>query len=107
MSTDPAGPYRVSFQRAARERIQRCALAAIQLGIAGDYAAVLRTMLDRLAKSPLAWGDPRRRLKAAKLVVRVRLHERLLVEYAVHEEQRVVFVRDCKPVLGHPLESFA
>lgn len=107
MSDDPSRPYQVAFLQSARKRVQRCAEAATRLGIAKDYAATLRFVVDRLSQAPIEWGEPRRKLRAAALLLCDRVHDRLLVEYAVHEEQRIVFVRDCKPVLGHPLEPFA
>ena len=107
MNTDPARLYRISFLQPARERIKRCAQAATGLGIAQEYAATLRVILDRLAREPAEWGDPYKRLHAAKLLIYKRLYNGLYVEYAVHEEARVVFVRDCRPVLDHPLKPFA
>jgi len=33
------------------------------------------------------------------------IYQRILVIYAVHEDQPVVFVKECRPIQGHPLES--
>lgn len=105
MSTDPAHPYWVSFLQSARERVDRCAQAASRLGIAAEYAATLRLIVDRLSTAPLTWGEPSHHYRAARLVVRNMICQRILVIYAVHEEQPIVFIKECKPVLGHPLES--
>jgi hypothetical protein len=104
MSTDPA-PYRVSFLAAARERVKRCARTAILLGIGREYAATLRFIIERLSTSPLTWGEPSHHYRLAKLVQRKMIFQRVLVIYVVHEDQPIVFVKECKPVLGHPLES--
>jgi len=58
-----------------------------------------------LTTIPHAWGEEFRHYRAAKLVLRKMIYDRILVVYAVHEEKPVVFVKECRPVQGHPLEA--
>jgi hypothetical protein len=56
-----------------------------------------------LARDPQSWGDPFCDLSAARLYRRI--YERILIEYAVHQEARLVWVKTFRPVLDHPLKS--
>ena len=98
-------PYQVELLHSARTRIKQCARTALELGIGKQWASTLKTILVYLAREPLAWGEPVRYFQYAKLHLCQRLYDRVFVRYAVHDEQRVVFLQDCRPVLGHPLES--
>jgi hypothetical protein len=77
---------------------------AVGLGITTDYARTLQRIVKRLSTDPLALGDPLRWYQAAKVFKRQWLYERIFTIYAVHEEAHVVWVLECRPVLGHPLE---
>jgi hypothetical protein len=105
MSSDPASIYRIELLHSARARIKQCGDRTVRLGIAKEYAATLRSILENLTISPLTWGDPIRRYHEARLLLCRRVFDRILTEYAVHEESNIVYVKDCTPVLGHPLES--
>jgi hypothetical protein len=107
MNIDPALPYRVDLLYTARTRIKQYGAEAIRLGIAREYAATLRAIIENLARTPFSWGDPIRHYKGAKLHLYRRVFGQILTEYAVHEKERIVYIRDCKPVLGHPLNSSA
>ena len=105
MSADSDRPYKVELMQPAREAIREGSRQAARLGIKRDFARTLKLILQDLSTRPLTWGDPTGELRAAQLQLFQRLVERMLVIYAVHEERRIVFLRDCRPVLGHPLES--
>jgi hypothetical protein len=105
MSTDPGRPYRVELLHTARARIKQCGEQAIRLGIVREYAATLRTIIENLSLAPLNWGDPIRDYKSAKLHLYRRVFGQILTEYAVHEKERIVYIKEYKPVFGHPLES--
>ena len=105
MTEHPAPPYKVETLPGAEAEIRRCLMKARGLGIVGDYVETIRQIRDILTKRPHTWGEEIGRYRAAKLVLRKMIHNRILVSYAVHEEKPVVFIRECRPVLGHPLES--
>jgi hypothetical protein len=104
MISEAPPPYKVELLAKARTNIKRCAEEAIRLGIAKEYAATLGAIHRNLSTAPLTWGDPLQRLPSGKVIVFQRLYERVLTIYAVREEAHLVYVKDCQPVLGHPLE---
>ena len=65
----------------------------------------MRRIYENLTMTPHTWGEPSRRYRAAKLVLRKMICDRILVVFAVHEEKPVVFVKECRPIQGHPLQS--
>ncbi len=105
MSTDTSGPFKIELTPLARAQIQRCAQEAKDRGMGHELATALREIVENLSTTPTSWGDPQVHFRHAKLRLYQRIWKRILVIYAVHEEQPVVFVKECKPVLGHPLES--
>jgi hypothetical protein len=105
MTADSGRPYHVDYLHTARTRILRCADASVRLGVAKEYGATIRSIVENLSSAPLTWGDPVNDFTAAKLLLYQRIYHRILTVYAVHEGERIVFVKDCIPVLGHPLES--
>jgi hypothetical protein len=105
MSTGSDRPYKVEFLRSTMTRIRQCSREVVRLGIGREYARTLKTILHKLSTTPSTWGDPLRHFKSAELLVYRRVLDRILVEYGVHDAQRIVFVKDCRPVLGHPLQS--
>ena len=105
MTSFPRPPYKVELLQAAEAEVRRCLGEAQRLGMGRDYVATMRRIYDRLTTAPHTWGEPFRRYRAAKLVLRKMICDRILVVFAVHEESPVVFVKDCRPVQGHPLQS--
>jgi len=89
----------------AQPEVTRCSREAQRLGIAREYLATIHRIYEKLSTIPHLWGEECRHYRAAKLVLRKMIHDRILVVYAVHEEQPVVFVKECRPVQGHPLGS--
>src|SRR5262245_29511546 len=60
--------------------------------------------IDGLLRTrPGSWGDPIRELRHAELTLRRGLHGGILVEYAVDEERRIVYIRDIRLTSWHPL----
>ncbi len=100
----PPPPYKVELLKSVQAEIMRCLREAQRLGIAPEFIATIERIFERLSSAPHDWGEEFRHFRAAKLVLRKTIHDRILVVYAVHEELPVVFVKECRPVLGHPLE---
>src|SRR3954454_20050261 len=98
MSSPPSPPYKVELLQRAREEVTRCLREAQRLGIAQEYAATIRQIYEKLTTIPHAWGEEFRHYRAAKLILRKMIYDRILVVYAVHEEKPVVFVKECRPV---------
>jgi hypothetical protein len=105
MKSPPPPPYKVELLPLAQAELTRCSREAQRLGIAREYLATIQRIYEKLTTIPHAWGEETRHYRAAKLVLRRMIHDRILVVFAVHEEQPVVFVKECRPVHGHPLEA--
>lgn len=62
----------------------------------GRLTLVLRAsryLLDELAYDPLRWGEPREHLVHANLQMRIAFAGPIYVEFAVHEPNRITFIR--------------
>lgn len=104
MSPDPNAPrYRVDHSGVLRGHIFRLGEAWRSLGIGAAFAATLGATFAALRTRPRTWGDPFLRLDRAELTVYHRVIDRMCVVYAVHDNDRDVFIRDIVPVLDHPL----
>lgn len=57
------------------------------------FVAALRRIVARLESEPLVFGEPRYRLPALQLLVRQGAVLPLVVNYAVHEVQPLVYIR--------------
>jgi hypothetical protein len=89
----------------SQAEVTRCSRDAQRLGIAREYFATIERIYTKLTTSAHVWGEEYIHLRAAKPVLRKMIHGRILVVYAVHEEQPIVLVKECRPIQGHPLES--
>jgi len=103
MVDKPGTPFRVVFSEALREQLRRLGQRADAQGITAALGADLRTIVEALAADPVSWGDPLNRLPHLRLTLYHRIYHSISVRYGVEEQERVVFVRECKPISGHPL----
>ena len=69
---------------------------AAQAGRGKQFMAALRHIIERLKKDPLEFGEPLYSLPALRLLVRQGMVLPLLVDYAVHQDRPLVFVRGFK-----------
>ena len=69
---------------------------AALLGKGAQFLAAFRLILQRLHRDPLIFGEPIYRLPALRLAVRQAMVSPLFVDYAVHEELPIVFIRGFK-----------
>jgi GAF domain-containing protein len=79
--------------RAAVLRLHR---QALERGEGQAFLAAFRRIVERLRSDPLTFGEPMYRLPALKLRIRHAAVLPLLVDYAVHEELPLVFIRGFK-----------
>ncbi|HXG12959.1 MAG TPA: hypothetical protein VNK04_24590 [Gemmataceae bacterium] len=104
MAPSSGGAYRVVYSEAVRERLRQLGEKARQAGLIERYAEALRVIEERLANRPLEWGDPLYSFPQLKLLICRGLYWVFAVEYAVHEGQRVVFLREYRLLPRNPLE---
>jgi hypothetical protein len=82
--------YSVAVQTALEELLSRARQADRELG-RGALAAV-EAIDESLRTQPRTFGEPRYRLRHLQLEVRVAVSSPLIVSFAVHETQDIVFV---------------
>jgi hypothetical protein len=97
------GPFDVEFSTNQQHELQRLDNKARATGYGRQFANELRAILEKLRQSPRDWGDPLFPLNALRLIVYRGIHARISVTYGVHDRLPIVFIRDFKPVLDHPL----
>jgi hypothetical protein len=85
--------------------LRRWGLRAVELGLAEEFAKTVRTVKENLQSRPLTWGDPLYHLRSLRLLIFRAIQDMLLISYGVHEEKRIVFIRQFKLVSGSPLEE--
>lgn len=54
-------------------------------------AKALKSIQQKLAHKPMAFGEPHFKYKAAQLIYCVAIHRGLVIEYGVHKTTRTVF----------------
>jgi hypothetical protein len=95
----PPAVYAVKVSEQLKDTIRRLHEQAAQRGRGQQFLAALRAIHDRLRSDPLRFGEPLFRLPALKLLVFQVIVSPVVVDYAVHEEKRLVLVKGVN-VLG-------
>jgi hypothetical protein len=85
--------YKVIISKQLADRIDKLHDEAHSAGIGPQFIDALEKIHDGLRAHPRAFGDPLFRLPALKLLVYVRAIHPLVVDYGVHDEQQLVFVK--------------
>jgi hypothetical protein len=99
MTTQGNGPpvqYDVTMSAATKAVLEQLSLLARQRGTGQQFLAALREIGERLRKDPLNFGEPQYRLPALRLLVCQAVVAQLVVDFAVHEDRPLVFVRGFK-----------
>lgn len=103
MPPEPTDWFEVSFVGQAALQTARLDQRAAAAGLAAEWAATVARIEARLRADPRGAGDPSEDFTVLRLVLYTAVIDRVRVQYAVHDIRPVVFVRDVKPVLDHPL----
>lgn len=102
---EAGSPFRISLLPRARADLAAMREAASRLGIAARVRSELLAIEQRLRTDPSTWGDPLNRIRSMNLVVYRAIAAGISIQYAVHQEQPVVFVQSFTPVLNPPLAT--
>jgi hypothetical protein len=86
--------YVVSIPSGVKARFRPWAESAVRLGLRAEYFADLRRLAEKLQYDPREWGDPIRTFYYARLQYFHARTEFFEVQYAVHLDRPLVFVRD-------------
>jgi hypothetical protein len=96
MTTEGDGrphPYKVTHSALTGQEIKRLHQRAAQEGRGKQFVSALRAIYERLKNDPVNFGEPIFRLPALKLIVYQAGVSPVMVDYAVHEERRLVILR--------------
>jgi hypothetical protein len=88
--------YSVHGSKQTKAVLDQLHQQAVEAGIGQQFAAALRQIGNRLQADPLALGEPLYRLPALKLLVCQAVILPLVVNFAVHDELPLVFIRGFK-----------
>lgn len=94
--TNPGSRYEVRLSAAVAERIRQIQRRAKTQGRGDKVIAALTEIHQRLQSAPREFGEPLYRLSALKLEVRTVAIRPIVVDFAVHEDQLLVFVKGVK-----------
>jgi len=88
--------YAVEMSHQTRDELKGLHRRAADRGEGPEFVAAARQAIERLRNAPLEFGEPLFRLPVLKLSVRQGVIRPLVVDFAVHEERRLVFIRGFK-----------
>lgn len=104
MASNPATPYRVVRSELIRQCLQQWGEMARKAELTGLYAKALQTVEAKLVNEPVTWGDPIYDLPHLDLTIHRGMHWVFVVEYGVHNRERVVIIKEYRLLPGNPLE---
>ena len=99
-NTNGAVGYQVIYSAAILQELKRLRATLSDTEAIRGFAAALRTIHARLRRDPTVFGEPRHRLPNSPVVIRAAAVAPVFVSYGVHEERRIVFVREFKLLGG-------
>ena len=100
----PGAPYRVSILWIASQQLHEAIGRAGSAQLERRFRDEVRALLLELASDPITHADYLQRFVHARLDVYQRINKDMIyTKYAVDEANRIVYVKECRPVLGHPL----
>jgi hypothetical protein len=91
-----SGAFRVTMSGNTAQVLKQFHSRAIARGVGSKFLAAFRIIEQRLRTDPVEFGEPLYRLAALELVVCHAAVTPLVVDYAVHESRRLVFIRGFK-----------
>jgi hypothetical protein len=95
------GPtYQVDYSGAVGAALRRLYRRAKQRGQGKQFTAAFREILASLRTKPLTVGEPLYSLPGLQLQVRTIVVAPLLLDFAVHEERRIVWIKGGKLLSG-------
>jgi hypothetical protein len=87
------GRYTVTTSETTKALLAQLSSQARQTGTSQQFLAALREIGQRLRNDPLNFGEPQYRLPALRLLVCQAIVRPLVVDFAVHEDRPLVFIR--------------
>jgi hypothetical protein len=91
-----APKYELIVSKQQALRIYELHEEAFDKGVGEQFVEALRVINNQLQTNPVSFGDPLYPLPAAKLVVYIRAVFPIAIDYGVHQEKQLVFVRSVR-----------
>ena len=85
--------YKVHMSSVVKNHAKDLYRQQVEIGRGNAYIDAFRRALERLQKDPLAFGEPSYTLPALHLHVRRAALFPVIVDFAVHDSQPLVFIR--------------
>jgi hypothetical protein len=89
----PDQPYEVPVSRSIRELLLRLHDEAARAGRRAEFLAAVKRISRRLRTDPGSFGEELFDLPALRLTVKVGVVLPVAVEFGVHADRRIVFIR--------------
>jgi hypothetical protein len=89
-------PYDVRMSQQTRVVLQELHHQAVQSATAHEFLAALRQIVERLQGDPGSFGEAQYHLPALNLQVRQAIVVPIVVDFAVHQDRPLVFIRGFK-----------
>ncbi len=103
MSNEPTPAFQLLSTPLAKEQIRYLCVVADQTGSRELLYQTLKSMENALLTCPRDWGDPFYNLTGLEMIAYRRFQGQLVIVYAVHEQESVVWLRSIEPAPGHLL----
>jgi hypothetical protein len=91
-----APTYELIISGQQAQRIYALHDDALEKGLGQQFVDALKVINQQLQTNPVAFGDPLYPLPALKLIVYIRAVFPIAIDYGVHQEKRLVFVRSVR-----------
>ncbi len=85
--------YRVDHSAEVAEQFLKLSEQAQASGRRTAFLRAARWIMEELASTPHEFGESRERYEALRLTRRCGIVRPLFVDYAIHDEHRIVFIR--------------
>jgi hypothetical protein len=88
--------YRVNYSQAMAQRIHYLHGLASRFNVGAAFVASFKTITECLENDPLNLGDLQYHLQAMRMEVRTCALSPVVVHFAVHREERIVYIKGVK-----------
>jgi hypothetical protein len=101
VSSNGSGAYRLDFSEAVGAVLEKLQRRSRRRGQAKEFAAAFRKIVRRLRHNPRNVGEPLYRLSKLRLEVRTLACPPLVVDFAVSDEHRIVYIKGARLLSRH------
>lgn len=92
----PPRQYSISMSKVQRAKLKQLHQEQDALGLGQQFLSAYRTIVRRLQTDPKVFGEALYRLPALQLELHQAIVAKIVVDYAVHEHLKFVFIQGFK-----------